>query len=131
MLWAQLTEHHRKISGDPSMGGDDPGLAFDDYLATRDRLSSWVADLHGAVVGLTRLLDHGTSGEVEPVIVAERVRGRGVGRVLIERAVTEAVARGYEYLTILPVPETWTPFDGSTTLASTRSGTCRSHVGPC
>ena len=62
-----------------------------------------VADLDGLVVGLTGLLDRGTSGEVEPVVVAERLRGRGVGRLLIERVVTEAVARGYDYLAIRPV----------------------------
>jgi len=103
MLWAELTEHHRRIYEDPSIGGDDPGGAFDDYLAVPERVASWVADLDGLVVGLTGLLDRGTSGEVEPVVVAERLRGRGVGRLLIERVVTEAVARGYDYLAIRPV----------------------------
>jgi GNAT superfamily N-acetyltransferase len=103
MLWAELTEHHRRIYEDPSIGGDDPGGAFDDYLAVPERVASWVADLGGLVVGLTGLLDRGTSGEVEPVVVTDRLRGRGVGRLLIERVVTEAVARGHEYLAIRPV----------------------------
>ena len=30
-------------------------------------------------------------------------RGRGIGRLLIERVATEAAARGYEYLVIRPV----------------------------
>jgi len=83
---------------DPSIGGEDPGGAFDDYLAVPERVASWVADLDGWVVGLTGLFDRGTSGEVEPVVVTDRLRSRGVGRLLIERVVTEAVARGYEYL---------------------------------
>jgi GNAT superfamily N-acetyltransferase len=103
MLWVELTEHHRRIYDDPSVGGDDPGGAFDDYLAVPERVASWVADLDGWVVGLTGLFDRGKRGEVEPVVVTDRVRSRGVGRLLIERVVTEAVARGYEYLAIRPV----------------------------
>jgi hypothetical protein len=39
-LWAELTEYHRDIYGDPSIGGDDPGAAFDEacgyeYLTIR------------------------------------------------------------------------------------------------
>jgi hypothetical protein len=32
MLRVELTEHHRRIYEDPSVGGNDPGSAFDDYL---------------------------------------------------------------------------------------------------
>jgi hypothetical protein len=28
----ELTDHHRWIYHDPSIGGDDPGTGFDDYL---------------------------------------------------------------------------------------------------
>ena len=102
-LWAELTEYHRAIYGDPSIGGDDPGAGFDDYLATSQRMGSRVAESHGRVVGLTGLFDRGTSGEVEPVVVAEAVRDQGIGRMLISRVVEEARARGYEYLAIRPV----------------------------
>jgi GNAT superfamily N-acetyltransferase len=102
-LWAELTQYHGGIYGDPSVGGDDPGAGFDDYLAGPQRMGSWVAESHGRVVGLTGLLDRGTSGEVEPVVVAEAARNRGIGRMLIGRVVEEARARGYEYLAIRPV----------------------------
>ena len=102
-LWAELTVYHRSIFGDPSVGGDDPGAGFDDYLATSNRIRSWVAESHGRVVGLTGLLDRGASGEVEPVVVAESARDQGIGRMLIGRVVEEARARGYEYLAIRPV----------------------------
>jgi GNAT superfamily N-acetyltransferase len=102
-LWAELTEYHRRIYGDPSIGGDDPGAGFDGYLAMSQRIGSWVAESHAGVVGLTGLLDRGTSGEVEPVVVAEAARDRGIGRRLISRVVQEALARGYEYLAIRPV----------------------------
>jgi GNAT superfamily N-acetyltransferase len=102
-LWAELTLYHRSIYGDPSIGGDDPGSGFDAYLDESRRLGSWVAEFHGSVIGLTGLFDRGTSGEVEPVIVAEAARNRGIGRMLISRVVKEASARGYEYLAIRPV----------------------------
>jgi len=102
-LWAELTAYHRDIYEDPSIGGADPGTGFDGYLATPDRLGSWVAESHGCVLGLTGLFDHGASGEVEPVIVAEAARNQGVGRQLIARVVEEARARGYDYLAIRPV----------------------------
>jgi GNAT superfamily N-acetyltransferase len=102
-LWTELTEYHRGIYGDPSIGGDDPGAGFDDYLAMSQRIGSWVAELRGGVVGLTGLLDHGPSAEVEPVVVAAAVREQGIGRLLISRVVEEALAGGYEYLAIRPV----------------------------
>jgi GNAT superfamily N-acetyltransferase len=102
-LWAELTEYHRSIYGDPSIGGDDPGAGFDDYLTEPRRVGSWVAESGRLVIGLTGLFDRGASGEVEPVVVAEAARSRGIGRLLIGRVVDEARARGYEYLAIRPV----------------------------
>jgi GNAT superfamily N-acetyltransferase len=102
-LWAELTEYHRGIYGDPSIGGDDPGAAFDGYLALPERIGSWVAEFRGTVVGLTGLLDHGASAEVEPVVVTATARDRGTGRALISRMAEEARGRGYEYLAIRPV----------------------------
>jgi GNAT superfamily N-acetyltransferase len=102
-LWAELTEYHRGIYGDPSIGGDDPGAGFDGYLAEPGRIGSWVAESRGLVIGLTGLFDRGVSAEVEPVVVAAGARNRGVGRLLIGRMVEESRGRGYEYLAIRPV----------------------------
>ncbi len=102
-LWVELTERHRRLYDDPSIGGDDPGQGFDDYLQLANRVRSWVAVSDVVVVGLAGLLDHGSSGEVEPVVVATTKRGQGVGRTLIEHVATEAAERGYEYLTVRPV----------------------------
>src|SRR5437762_13013552 len=88
-LWAELTEHDRRSYDDPTIGGNDPGAYFDTYLATPERVMSWVAVAGdadgrggGEVVGLTGLFDRGEEGEVEPVVVTERLRGGGVGRAL-------------------------------------------------
>jgi hypothetical protein len=76
-LWVELTEHHRRIYGDPTIGGDDPGGDFDTYLATAERVATWAAIVDGRVVGLTGLLDRGVSGEIEPVVVTAEWRGQG------------------------------------------------------
>jgi GNAT superfamily N-acetyltransferase len=102
-LWTELTEHHRQIYGDATIGGDDPGAGFDEYLRLPERLTSWVVGVEGDVIGLTGLLDRGTSAEVEPVVVTGAWRRRGIGRRLIEQAVAEAQRVGYEYLCIRPV----------------------------
>ena len=102
-LWAELTEHHRHIYDDASIGGPDPGGYFDTYLATPTRAATWVAIHQSDVVGLTGLFDLGDHGEVEPVVVAERVRGSGIGRLLIEHVLDEGRQRGFPYMTIQPV----------------------------
>ncbi|MGH2684490.1 MAG: GNAT family N-acetyltransferase, partial [Actinomycetota bacterium] len=76
-LWVELTEHHRRLFDDPTIGGDEPGAYFDTYLADPTRVASWVAVVDGHVVGLTGLLDHGGHGEVEPIVVSEARRARG------------------------------------------------------
>lgn len=102
-LWVELTEHHRRIYDDATIGGEDPGAGLDRYLATPERVASWVAEAAGRVVGLTGLFDHGSSGEVEPVVVTESLRGAGIGRQLLDRVVEEATRRQHEYLAIRPV----------------------------
>ncbi len=55
----ELTDHHRWIYDDPSIGRDDPGTGFDDYLATPEWIASWVPELAGQAMGLTRVFEPG------------------------------------------------------------------------
>ena len=103
VLWEQLTEHHRRLYIDRSIGGDDPGSGLDTYLADAERVGSWVAVDGEAVVGLTGLLVRGDEGEIEPVVVAENHRSRGVGADLLDRVIGEARDRGLRNLAIRPV----------------------------
>lgn len=102
-LWDELTEQHRRIYHDQTIGGDDPGGHFDTYLATPARAATWVAVHEGVVVGLTGLLDLDDHGEVEPVVVTQRLRGSGIGRLLIEHVIDDGRRRGFSYMTIQPV----------------------------
>lgn len=102
-LWVEMTEHHRVIYDDPTIGGDDPGVAFDDHLSRvgPDRL--WVAAFGTDIVGFVSLIVVGEQAEVEPIVVSANQRGHGVGRRLLERAIDEARKLGISCLSVKPV----------------------------
>jgi GNAT superfamily N-acetyltransferase len=103
-LWRELTERHREIYDDPTIGGSDPGIYFDStYLARADLAGVWVAELDGQVVGLHGLLIDGDHGEIEPIVVTAERRSRGIGRRLLGHAVEQARARRVRLLSIRPV----------------------------
>ena len=102
-LYAQLVEHHREIYADPTIGGDDPGGGFDDYLALRERIVTWVATDGDTVVGLTGLLWEGEESTIEPVVVDRHYRRNGVGRRLVQTAIDESRRRGATDVNIKPV----------------------------
>jgi GNAT superfamily N-acetyltransferase len=102
-LWVELTQAHRRFYDDDSIGGPDPGAAFEEYLTRINLSGMWVAGVDDAVVGFTGLLVNGRAGEVEPLIVTETVRDQGVGTALLDRIATEAANRGLSHLTIQPV----------------------------
>ncbi len=102
-LWAELVQHHRDLYSDPTIGGDEPGLEFDSHIARDDLVAFWVAEKDGAVIGMTGLLAWGRDAEVEPVVVTSGLRGGGVGRALIARALEQARARGVRFLSLRPV----------------------------
>lgn len=96
--------HHRKLYDDPTLGGADPGAAFEEYLTRLDLSGIWVADdPEDGVVGMVGLLLKGRAGEVEPVVVTEHRRGHGIGRALLDQVAQEARGRGMAYLTVTPV----------------------------
>ncbi|HZE38611.1 MAG TPA: GNAT family N-acetyltransferase [Stackebrandtia sp.] len=102
-LWVELTQAHRGFYDDDSIGGNDPGAEFEEYLTRLELSGMWVAEDDGEVIGFTGLLVRGRHGEVEPLVVGESVRREGVGTALLERVAEEAGRRGLEYLTIQPV----------------------------
>ena len=64
-LWFELTQHHRNIYNDSSIGGDDPGLHFDEHLGRVGPENLWVAECDGEVVGLVGLIVEDQEAEVE------------------------------------------------------------------
>lgn len=102
-LWAELTEHHRQLYEDATIGGDDPGGHFDQHLAQVGPELIWVADNQGQVIGFVSLIIAGEEATVEPVIVTAEYRRRGIGRALLLHAVREATQRRARFLNIRPV----------------------------
>ena len=102
-LWEVLTERHRLIYDDPSIGGDDVGLYFDTHLARVGPENIWVAEEDGVVVGMSGLIVGDGEAEIEPVVVDEGRRSRGIGTLLLNEGVARARALGVQYLNIAPV----------------------------
>jgi len=102
-LWRELTQHHRDIYDDPSIGGATPGRYFDQHLTRVGPERLWVAELDGQVVGLTGLIVDGQEAELEPLIVAAPHRGAGIGRALTDHALQEVRQLDVRYFSVRPV----------------------------
>jgi ribosomal protein S18 acetylase RimI-like enzyme len=102
-LWRELTEWHREIYQDPTIGGESPEDYFDKHLAKvgPDRL--WVAMHNSRVIGLTGLIISGNEAEIEPLIVSKAYRNRGVGKQLIDTMISEAQKMDIRLLSVKPV----------------------------
>lgn len=102
-LWVELTEHHREIYEDPTIGAPDPGAALDPYLAALGDGELWVTESDGRVIAMAGLLQHGDEGEVEPIVVTREWRSTGVGSRLLDHIVQRARDRRLRFLSIRPV----------------------------
>jgi GNAT superfamily N-acetyltransferase len=102
-LYAQLVEYNWWIYDDPSIGGADSGAGFDSYLATPERVMTWVAVEGDRLVGMTGLFWEGEESTIEPVIVDHDSRTRGIGRRLVEAAIEESRRRGASDVNLTPV----------------------------
>ena len=101
-LWAELTQHHRDIYEDPSIGGKAPGLYFDRHLARVGADHIWIAECEGKLLGLVGLIVEDREAEVEPIVVASGYRGRSIGQALLEHMVLEAEKLGVRFLNVRP-----------------------------
>jgi GNAT superfamily N-acetyltransferase len=102
-LWEELTQRHRDIYFDPSIGGDDPGSAFERYLKKTDLAGLWVVEHDGLVVGMAGLLVDEDEAQIEPIVIGSDFRSKGIGTLLLETLRLEAKGRGASFLSIRPV----------------------------
>lgn len=104
-LWRELTQRHRDIYDDQTIGGDNPGTYFDEHVGKATCLETWVAELDGATVAFYSLIGSEAAGELEidPVVVGTEFRSRGIGRTLLKHAVERCTERGVESVSIRPV----------------------------
>ena len=101
-LWVDLTEWHRQLYGDQSIGGDDPGRAFDTHLEDVGPERIWVAEEDGRVIGLAGMVVGGGKVELEPLSVRAGCRNAGIGRLLAEAVVAAARAEGARQVVVRP-----------------------------
>jgi GNAT superfamily N-acetyltransferase len=102
-LWKELTEKHRQIYHDPSIGGSTPEDDFDIHLAKVGNDNLWVAILDSTVVSLTGLIIQEEEAEIEPLIVSQLYRNRGIGKKMIETVIEEAKGLNLKFLNVKPV----------------------------
>jgi GNAT superfamily N-acetyltransferase len=103
-LWAELVQTKRELYHTPGRPDADQGAGFEEYLTRLDIGGIWVAEHpEEGVVGLVGLvLGSRRGGEVEPVVVAGRLRGRGIGRLLLRHVADEARRRALTELSVSP-----------------------------
>jgi GNAT superfamily N-acetyltransferase len=102
-LWEELTQRHRDIYFDSSIGGEDPGSAFERYLKKTDLVGIWIVEQDGLVIGMAGLLIDEDDAQIEPIVIGSDFRSQGIGTLLLEKLKTEAKGRGAEFLSIRPV----------------------------
>ena len=102
-LWRELTEWHRKIYEDPTIGGEQPGLYFDKHLTAVGANRLWVAEHQSQVIGLVGIETRDEELFIEPLVVASAHRGKSVGSQLLEKAKLEAKQQGAKSLSVRPV----------------------------
>ena len=100
-LWAELTRHRHGLYGEAGRESD-AGAGFEEYLTQLNLSGMWVAEGGRGVVGFIGLMLDGRAGEVDPVVVADGLRGRGIGHALLDKVVDEARRRGLRRLTVSP-----------------------------
>jgi GNAT superfamily N-acetyltransferase len=102
-LWRELTERHREIYEDPTIGGEHPEDYFDEHLAKVGPEQLWVAVHNLRVVGLVGLILEKNEAEIEPLIVSKNYRCKGIGKRLIETVVSDVRKKGVKFLNVKPV----------------------------
>jgi len=102
-LWRELTEWHREIYQDMNIGGEHPEDYFDKHLSRVGPDNLWVAVHGNKVIGLVGLIIEGHEVEIEPIIVTETFRGKGIGKKLVETVISEIQKRGVRHLDVRPV----------------------------
>ncbi|MFX0097705.1 MAG: GNAT family N-acetyltransferase [Candidatus Hodarchaeota archaeon] len=102
-LWRELTEWHREIYQDPTIGGEHPEDHFDKHLEEVGPDQIWVAVHNSQIIGLIGLIVEEKEGEIEPIIIKRAFRKKGIGKQLIERIISEVRSRGIRFLKVKPV----------------------------
>lgn len=100
---ARVTEWHRHIYNDPNIGGTSPKDYFDKHLANVGADNLWVATYKSLVVELVGIIIKENEADVEPLIVKQHHRHRGVGTQLLKTVIAEVQKLAIRFLNVNPV----------------------------
>lgn len=102
-LWTEMVQRHRDIYDDQTIGGDDPGLEFDEHLELVGSDNIWLVESGEEVIGFTSLIKKGQEAEIEPIVVSKKHRGKKIGELLINHVTQEAKKQNILCLYVKPV----------------------------
>jgi len=102
-LSRQLAEHHADIYEVSSDVIKPQDTWLDELMAKEEFAGFWVAEIEGKVAGFCGLFATGEEGEIEPVVVANGARDKGIGTALVKYVTEEAAKQNVRYLSIKPV----------------------------
>jgi len=102
-LWVELVERHRQLYQDPSIGGANPEDYFDQHLAKIGAEKLWIASFGLRTIGFMGIEVDGDEVEIEPLIVSQPYRSKGVGKMLVQAAIAEAHKIGARKISVKPV----------------------------
>jgi GNAT superfamily N-acetyltransferase len=106
-LYLQLVQQHRDIYDDPTIGESDPYSGLMNQLRDHGEESLWVAEIEGNVIGLVGLIVKGDEAEIEPIIVAESHRRRGIGTQLLKHVTQVAREAEAKFLNVKHAARNW------------------------
>ncbi|MEP6773593.1 MAG: GNAT family N-acetyltransferase [Polaromonas sp.] len=98
-LWAGYNQFYGRF-GPTALADDITAMTWSRFFDAYEPVHALVAESGGELVGLTHHLYHRSTTRIEPVcylqdlFTAESVRGRGVGKALIEAVYEQAQAAG-------------------------------------
>lgn len=98
-LWAGYNQFYGR-SGPTALAGEITAMTWSRFFDAYEPVHALVAEAGGELVGLTHYLFHRSTTRIVPVcylqdlFTAESVRGRGVGKALIEGVYGQAKAAG-------------------------------------
>jgi N-acetylglutamate synthase-like GNAT family acetyltransferase len=102
-LSRQLAEHHADIYEVSTEVIKPQDTWLDELMGKAEFNGFWVAEIEGKVVGFCGLFASGEEGEIEPVVVANGARDKGIGTELVKYVTQAAVKKNVRYLSIKPV----------------------------
>jgi GNAT superfamily N-acetyltransferase len=102
-MWALLTQTHRELYNDQTIGGDDPGRQFDSYLEDTGAENVFLLVGEYGIIGMSGIQISEEEAVLEPLFIKPEYRGMGYSRHLVDFVISKARNAGVKFLSAKPV----------------------------